>query len=87
MIGERINVVEDTTQKSLEEVNTFLHTIHSDFENFLIKHRKEHTNLNVRLVKMNEDMHACLESIKNTKSSVDQFATVLTCLVEFNSIE
>ena len=87
MIGERVNRVEQLTQKSLEEVNTFLHTIHTDFENFLNKHKKEHTNLNVRLVKMNEDLSQLLESLKNTKSAVDGYATVLTCLVEFNSIE
>ena len=55
MIGERINKVEEMTMKSLEEVNTFLHTIHSDFESFLLKHKREHTNLNMKLVKLTDD--------------------------------
>ena len=44
------------TKLSLDEVNTFLHTVHADFETFLNKHKKEHTNLNMRVLKMGEDM-------------------------------
>jgi len=56
MINDRISMIEALTKTSLEEVNTFLHTVHQDFESFLNKHKKEHTSLNMRLLKVTEDM-------------------------------
>ena len=57
MINERISQIESLTKTSLEEVNTFLHTVHQDFESFINKHKKEHTSLNMRLLKVTEDMN------------------------------
>ena len=87
MVNERINKVEELTKTSLLEVNTFLHTVHSDFESFLEKHKKEHANLNIRVLKTTEDLKNVIMEIKETRYYTDQFATVLTCLSEFNSIE
>ena len=56
MINDRISQIEALTKTSLEEVNTFLHTVHQDFESFLNKHKKEHTSLNMRVLKVTEDM-------------------------------
>lgn len=56
MINDRVDMIEKVTKSSLEEVNTFLHTVHQDFESFLNKHKKEHTNLNMRVLKVSEDM-------------------------------
>ena len=87
MINERVDMIEKVTKSSLEEVNTFLHTVHQDFESFLNKHKKEHTNLNMRVLKVSEDMSQLVAQVGSTKSAVEQYATVLTCMVEFNSIE
>lgn len=46
MVNERISKMEELTKSSLLEVNTFLHEVHSDFESFLEKHKKEHSSLN-----------------------------------------
>ena len=56
MINDRISQIEALTKTSLEEVNTFLHTVHQDFESFLTKHKKEHTSLNMRVLKVTDDM-------------------------------
>lgn len=51
MINERVDQIENLTKQSLQEVNTFLHTVHQDFEHFLTKHKKEHTELNLKFLK------------------------------------
>ena len=51
------------------------------------KHKKEHTNLNMRVLKVSEDMSSLLTQFTDTKKAVESYATVMTCLVEFNSIE
>ena len=87
MVNERINKVEELTKSSLLEVNTFLHTVSADFESFMEKHGKEHSNLNIRVLKTSEDLQNVIKEIKENRYHTDQFATVLTCLAEFNSIE
>ena len=87
MINQRISHVEALTKSSLQEVNTFLHTVHQDFDSFITKHKKEHTNLNRRVLKVTEDVQRILESSNKVRNVVESYATVLTCLVEFNSIE
>ena len=87
MVNERIDQVEALTKSSLLEVNTFLHEVHHDFEAFLEKHKKEHASLNMRVLKTTEDTASAIKEIKANKDYTDQFATVLTCLAEFNSIE
>lgn len=87
MINDRISQIEALTKTSLEEVNTFLHTVHQDFESFLNKHKKEHTSLNMRVLKVTEDMSQVVSQLQTVRSAVESYATVMTCLVEFNSIE
>lgn len=87
MVNERIEKYESLLKSNLTEVNSFLHTVHEDFENFLTKHKKEHTSLNMRLLKVTEDLNMVLNQIQPVKNAVDSYATMLACLVEFNSIE
>ena len=54
---------------------------------FLAKHKKEHTALNMRFLKVTEDVNLVLNEINPVKKAVDSYATVLACLVEFDSIE
>lgn len=56
MINKRVEKVENVTKASLTEANSFLHVIHEDFEQFLKKHKKEHSALNLRLIKVTEDV-------------------------------
>lgn len=56
LINERIEKIEGFTKSNLSEVNSFLHTVHADFENFLHKHKKEHSNMNMKLLKVTEDL-------------------------------
>jgi hypothetical protein len=61
MINERIEKIEGMTRSNLSEVNTFLHTVHADFENFLHKHKKEHTSVNMKLLKVTEDLSTAIQ--------------------------
>jgi len=62
MINERVTTIENLTKSSLEEVNTFLHTVHSDFEHFLTKHKREHTEINMKLLRNMEDTQSIAQS-------------------------
>jgi len=87
MINDRVTSIENLTKSSLEEVNTFLHTVHQDFEHFLTKHKREHTDLNMKVMKCQEDMQSFTSQLDTTKKYVDNYATILSCVVEFQSIE
>ncbi len=71
MINDRINSIETLTKTSLEEVNTFLHTVHQDFETFLNKHKKEHTSLNMRVLKVTEDMSQVVQQTQTVRQAVE----------------
>jgi hypothetical protein len=87
MINDRVTSIENLTKSSLEEVNTFLHTVHQDFEHFLTKHKREHTDINMKVMKTQEDLSQIMGGLSETRKAVDSYATILSCLVEFNSIE
>lgn len=71
----------------MEEVNQFLHNVHQDLENFLRKHKKDHNELNLKVQKLSEVGHKTLDNIDQMKTSIEGYATILTCMLEFNSIE
>jgi len=71
MINDRISQIEALTRTSLEEVNTFLHTVHQDFESFLNKHKKEHTSLNMRVLKVTEDMSQVVSQVQTMRQAVE----------------
>ena len=67
MINDRVTSIENLTKSSLEEVNTFLHTVHQDFEHFLTKHKREHTDLNSKVGKALDDASQMLLAVAETK--------------------
>jgi DNA-binding transcriptional regulator YiaG len=87
MINDRVTSIENLTKSSLEEVNTFLHTVHQDFEHFLTKHKREHTDLNIKMARMQEELSQSTSGLETTKRYVENYATILSCVVEFCSIE
>lgn len=87
MINERVTTIENLTKSSLEEVNTFLHTVHQDFEHFLTKHKREHTDINMKVLHNMEELAQIAQNFEGTQKAVESYATILSCLVEFNSIE
>lgn len=48
MINQRISSVETVVASRMNEVQAFMYTVHSDFENFITKHKKDHTSLGIR---------------------------------------
>lgn len=68
-------------------MSTFIHTLHSDFENFLKKHKREHIDINQRMRDLEQRLSN--EEPKNSeiRNAVEHFATILSCLVEFCNIE
>jgi tellurite resistance protein len=67
MINDRVTSIENLTKSSLEEVNTFLHTVHQDFEHFLTKHKREHTDLNSKVAKALDEASQMLLTVAETK--------------------
>ena len=67
MINDKIDLVDNVSRSNIKEVQGFLHTVHSDFENFLLKHKKDHTNLNLRQLKVTEDVNQALDEIRPMK--------------------
>ena len=74
-------------RSATEEVNCFFHSVHQDLESFLKRHKKEHNELNVKVAKLSEVGHKTLDNVDQVKESVERYATILTCLLEFSSIE
>ena len=44
--------------------------MHQDFENFLNKHKKEHTSLNMRVLKVTEDMSQVVQQVQTVRGAV-----------------
>jgi len=64
-----------------------LHNVHTDLENFLKKHKKEHELLNIKMSKLSEIGHKTFDNIDQVRGAVERYATIISCLVEFNSME
>jgi arsenate reductase-like glutaredoxin family protein len=64
IVTKKIDSVEQYSKQSLAEVHAFLHTIHNDFDTFLTKHKKEHTSLNMRNLKVTEDLAQAMQMVK-----------------------
>jgi hypothetical protein len=72
---------------SSEEIHQFLSSVHGDLESFLKRHKKEHGELNLKISKLSEVAHKTLDNVDQVKGAVEKYATIMTCLVEFDSIE
>mmetsp|Transcript_27268 Transcript_27268/g.41484 ORF Transcript_27268/g.41484 Transcript_27268/m.41484 type:complete len:87 (-) Transcript_27268:700-960(-) len=71
----------------MEEVNQFLHQVHTDLEDFLKRHKVEHTEMNIKIQKLSEVGHKTYDNIDDLKETVEGLATLITCLLEFSSIQ
>lgn len=79
--------VQSYCKSTFEEVSQFIHTLHSDFESFLKKHKKEHAELTERLRELESKTTLDDNKHAEVRNSVEHYATVLSCLVEFCNIE
>lgn len=50
------------------------------------KHNKEHGEINVKITKLSEVGHKTLDNLDEVKDSIEKVATIITCLLEFDSI-
>lgn len=74
----------DISQRSqLEEIGQLLHNVHSDHENFSKKQVQESTESNMKIVKMQEVAHKCLDSLEDNNQGAAKTATLVTCMLEF----
>ena len=87
LLNERMTGIEVRTKQSVAEVNTFLHQLSYDVEQYIDKQKKENVGLNEKVLKVCEDLNSLATNTVKMSSSIEQYATVLTCMVEFNSIE
>lgn len=72
IMNDRVNKIEEVTKSSLDEVNTFLHTVHADFEQFLIKHKKEHVEVNMKILQNTELLHQVSSLVSKIKLSAEK---------------
>ena len=47
----------------MEEVNQFLQNVHSDFEKFLKRHGREHSDVNLKIQKLSDVAHKTLDNL------------------------
>ena len=55
MVNERLEKVEAMTKTNLEEVNVFLHEVHTDLENYIKKNNTVHEHFTIEQTKVVED--------------------------------
>eukprot|EP00347_Sterkiella_histriomuscorum_P021638 403333283 len=72
--------------KVMKEISQFIHTLHSDFEGFLKKHKKEHAEISTKIREIEEKVKGDNFN-SEIKNSIEHYATILSCLVEYSSIE
>ena len=84
---DNLNTSERSVKSSMEEVNQFLQSVHSDFETFLKRHQKERQEVNLKLQKLSEVAHKTLDNYDQVREPILSYATMLTCLIEFAWIE
>ena len=87
LLNERMNGIESRTKGSVAEVNTFLHQLSYDVEQYIEKQKKENVSVSEKVLKFGEDLNTLAETTVKMNTSIDQYATLLTCLSEFNAIE
>lgn len=75
---------EQSMRSSMEEVNQFLQNVHADFEKFLKRHAREHNDVNLKIQKLSDVAHKTLDNLDQIKEPVENYATFLTCLLEFS---
>ena len=71
MISKKMKQIQDATTSQVNEINVFLHQVHNDFEAFMNKHQMDHTSLNERLLKMNQDTSNLSNNVTNSKIALD----------------
>jgi hypothetical protein len=84
---EQYHRSETIVNSQLEEAKHFVNNVHQDFEKFLIKHRQEHQDMNLKTMKLSELAGKTFDNIDLVRDSVEKFATIIACLIEFSSIQ
>lgn len=63
-----------------------IHAVHADFEQFIKKYSKKDVESTVKITKLSEVGHRTLDNLDEVKESIEKVATIITCLLEFDSI-
>jgi hypothetical protein len=70
----------------VEEIKNFLHSVHKDFEIFLIKNKKEFTELNMKSMKMTDLANRTMNAVDITNDKLDMLSLISACQLEFNNM-
>lgn len=84
---KEIETSERSVKSSMEEVNQFLQSVHGDFESFLKRHNRERADTNLKIQKLSEVAHKTLDNYDQISTPITTYATMLTCMLEFNWIQ
>lgn len=73
-------------RSQLQEVQEIMHSMHADHERLEKRYKIEHQDMNVKVVKMQEVAHKCLDSLEDNNLASQKLATLVTCLLEFSKM-
>ena len=86
-VQARQQTMERESKSALEEVNQFLQTVHSDFELFLKKHKREHADLALKLSSLTDSSLQTQLSTKELQVTIETMATMVACMLEFCNVD
>ena len=71
LLNERMNGIESRTKGSVAEVNTFLHQLSYDVENYIEKQKKENVGVGEKVLKFGEDLNKLAETTVKMNTSIE----------------
>ena len=71
LLNERMTGIEVRTKQSVAEVNTFLHQLSYDVEQYIDKQKKENVGLNEKVLKVCEDLNSLATNTVKMSSSIE----------------
>lgn len=86
-LEEQSRLLDSHIRSQMEEVSQLMHTVHQDLENFLKKHKKEHSEINLKLSKLSDVNLKQVDNIEEVRATIEKQATIMTCMLEFSNIE
>ena len=86
-IDDIFELKDGSVKSQLEEISTVMHNVHQDFEINRSNHTSEIADMSLKVGKMQDICNQSLDYIDEVKDSQEKIATIVTCLLEFNSIE
>ena len=77
---------EHRVKSQVEEIKNFLHSVHKDFERFIIKNKKDFSEFNMKSLKLTELANRTMNAVDITNDKLDKLSLISACQLEFNNM-